>query len=219
MAPRGLSDECCAGAEASWIGDTVRAAGATAGPASFEVETVNHAGVGDNGCSGFRLRLSRVGVAASHGRSLDGIDVFEIQTGMNEEDLDTDESYDVFHPSEVELGAVMRTLHAGAWRDPVGAGAAAFRAQAPPAERGEAAGGSSTTDITPSRWRRGGVVVFTAPWHRPSGRCSPRATKGGHSQAKEALPKGLQCGQSDPTMCPLRSPGTAQTSWRDARKA
>lgn len=54
------------------------------------------------------------GVAASHGWSLDGIDVFEIQTGMNEEDLDTDESYDVFHPSEVELGAVMRTLLAEA---------------------------------------------------------------------------------------------------------
>jgi circadian clock protein KaiC len=49
-------------------------------------------------------------VARSHGWSLDGIEVFEVQTGVSQEDLREDESYDVFHPSEIELGEVMRTL-------------------------------------------------------------------------------------------------------------
>jgi circadian clock protein KaiC len=56
------------------------------------------------------------GVATSHNWSLDGISIFEVQTGINEEDLREDESYDVFHPSEVELGEVMRTLIAEAER-------------------------------------------------------------------------------------------------------
>lgn len=56
------------------------------------------------------------GVAASHNWSLEGISVFEVQTGVNEEDMREDESYDVFHPSEVELGEVMRTLIAEAER-------------------------------------------------------------------------------------------------------
>jgi circadian clock protein KaiC len=56
------------------------------------------------------------GVAASHHWSLDGISIFEVQTGVNEEDMREDESYDVFHPSEVELGEVMRTLIAEAER-------------------------------------------------------------------------------------------------------
>src|SRR4051812_11677166 len=42
------------------------------------------------------------GVAASHGWSLDGIDVFEISAG--EDTLRMDEQYSVFHPSEIELG-------------------------------------------------------------------------------------------------------------------
>lgn len=48
-------------------------------------------------------------VARSHGWDLDGIHIFEISTGSDEE-LRDDESYDVFHPSEIELGEVMRTL-------------------------------------------------------------------------------------------------------------
>ena len=53
-------------------------------------------------------------VAASHGWSLDGITIVEISTGGKDEELevgDSDEvSYDVFHPSEIELGQVMRTM-------------------------------------------------------------------------------------------------------------
>ncbi|HEY7118145.1 MAG TPA: ATPase domain-containing protein, partial [Tepidisphaeraceae bacterium] len=56
------------------------------------------------------------GVAMSHGWSLDGIEVLEISTGESEEDLREDESYDVFHPSEIELGEVMRSLFARADR-------------------------------------------------------------------------------------------------------
>src|SRR3954452_16122287 len=47
------------------------------------------------------------GVAESHGWSLEGITVFEVSTGESEEDLREEESYDVFHPSEIELGEVM----------------------------------------------------------------------------------------------------------------
>src|SRR6188508_404999 len=53
-------------------------------------------------------------VAASHGWNLDGIHILEISTGSSEEELREDESYDVFHPSEVELGQVMRALTAEA---------------------------------------------------------------------------------------------------------
>ena len=56
------------------------------------------------------------GVAASHGWSLEGITIFEVSTGESEEDLREEESYDVFHPSEIELGEVMRTLIAEAER-------------------------------------------------------------------------------------------------------
>lgn len=49
-------------------------------------------------------------VANSHGWDLTDINIFEIQTGVSAEDLREDESYDVFHPSEIELGEVMRTL-------------------------------------------------------------------------------------------------------------
>jgi circadian clock protein KaiC len=56
------------------------------------------------------------GVAASHGWSLDGITIFEVSTGESEEELREEESYDVFHPSEIELGEVMRTLIAEAER-------------------------------------------------------------------------------------------------------
>jgi circadian clock protein KaiC len=52
-------------------------------------------------------------VAFSHGWSLDGISIVEISTGETEEDLRLgggDDSYDVFHPSEIELGQVMRTM-------------------------------------------------------------------------------------------------------------
>lgn len=56
-------------------------------------------------------------VATSHGWDLSGIDVFEVSTGQSDEDLRSeDESYDVFHPSEIELGEVMRTLIAEAER-------------------------------------------------------------------------------------------------------
>jgi circadian clock protein KaiC len=48
--------------------------------------------------------------AHSHGWSLEGIHIIEISSGETEEELRTDESYDVFHPAEVELGQVMRTL-------------------------------------------------------------------------------------------------------------
>jgi circadian clock protein KaiC len=52
------------------------------------------------------------GVAASHGWALDGITIVEISTGESEseEELRDEESYDVFHPSEIELGEVMRTM-------------------------------------------------------------------------------------------------------------
>src|SRR3954471_13949244 len=49
-------------------------------------------------------------VAASHGWSLDGIDIVEISTGVTEQEMKTDDSYDVFHPSEIELGQIMQTL-------------------------------------------------------------------------------------------------------------
>ena len=51
-------------------------------------------------------------VATSHGWSLEGISIVEISTGDTEEDLrvGADDSYDVFHPSEIELGQVMRTM-------------------------------------------------------------------------------------------------------------
>src|SRR5688572_4583039 len=49
-------------------------------------------------------------VAASHGWSLEGISICEISTGSSEEDLRDEESYDVFHPAEVELGEVMRSM-------------------------------------------------------------------------------------------------------------
>ena len=49
-------------------------------------------------------------VAASHGWSLDRLSICEISTGTSEEDLRDEESYDVFHPSEVELGEVMRSM-------------------------------------------------------------------------------------------------------------
>ncbi|HEV2295284.1 MAG TPA: ATPase domain-containing protein [Tepidisphaeraceae bacterium] len=56
-------------------------------------------------------REELVDVAASHNWKLDGIDIFEISTGESEEGLrGEEESYDVFHPSEIELGEVMRTL-------------------------------------------------------------------------------------------------------------
>jgi circadian clock protein KaiC len=54
-------------------------------------------------------------VAESHGWSLEGITIVEISTGDAEEELRAagageDDAYDVFHPSEVELGHVMRTM-------------------------------------------------------------------------------------------------------------
>lgn len=49
-------------------------------------------------------------VAASHHWDLDGIAIFEVPTGEIEEEPGEDESYDVFHPSEIELPAVMQTL-------------------------------------------------------------------------------------------------------------
>jgi circadian clock protein KaiC len=49
-------------------------------------------------------------VAASHGWSLEGIDIVEISTGLTEQELTADESYDVFHPSEIELGQIMQNL-------------------------------------------------------------------------------------------------------------
>lgn len=56
-------------------------------------------------------REELVDVAASHNWKLDGIDIFEISTGDSDAGLHgSDESYDVFHPSEIELGEVMRTL-------------------------------------------------------------------------------------------------------------
>src|SRR4051794_7982834 len=45
-------------------------------------------------------------VALSHDWTLDGIEIVEISTGAPDEDLSTDDSYDVFHPAEIELGAV-----------------------------------------------------------------------------------------------------------------
>jgi circadian clock protein KaiC len=62
-------------------------------------------------------REELLAVAHSHNWNLEGIDVFEISTGISDEDLrGEDESYDVFHPSEIELGEVMRTLIAEAER-------------------------------------------------------------------------------------------------------
>jgi circadian clock protein KaiC len=62
-------------------------------------------------------REELIAVARSHSWDLEGIDVFEISTGVSDEDLRSeDESYDVFHPSEIELGEVMRTLIAEAER-------------------------------------------------------------------------------------------------------
>jgi circadian clock protein KaiC len=53
-------------------------------------------------------------VAHSHGWSLDGINIVEMSTGGQDEDLrvgDSDQlSYDVFHPAEIELGQVMRMM-------------------------------------------------------------------------------------------------------------
>jgi circadian clock protein KaiC len=49
-------------------------------------------------------------VAASHGWSLEGIDIVEISTGLTEQELKADDSYDVFHPSEIELGQIMQNL-------------------------------------------------------------------------------------------------------------
>jgi circadian clock protein KaiC len=46
-------------------------------------------------------------VAASHGWTLDGIDVYELSP---EESLQPDAQYTVFHPSELELGQTMKTL-------------------------------------------------------------------------------------------------------------
>jgi len=60
-------------------------------------------------------REELVAVAQSHGWDLAGIEVFEISTVPSDEDSE-DESYDVFHPSEIELGEVMRTLIAEAER-------------------------------------------------------------------------------------------------------
>jgi circadian clock protein KaiC len=47
-------------------------------------------------------------VAASHGWTLDGIDVFELSAV--EDSLDEKHHYTIFHPSEVELGEATRTL-------------------------------------------------------------------------------------------------------------
>jgi circadian clock protein KaiC len=56
-------------------------------------------------------REELVDVAASHNWDLSGIHIFEISTGHSDEGLHgEDELYDVFHPSEIELGEVMRTL-------------------------------------------------------------------------------------------------------------
>lgn len=49
-------------------------------------------------------------VATSHGWSLEGIDIVEISTGLTEQELKAEDSYDVFHPSEIELGAIMAKL-------------------------------------------------------------------------------------------------------------
>lgn len=49
-------------------------------------------------------------VARSHGWSLDGIDVLEISTVEPEETLHEDETYDVFHPAEVELAQIIQTM-------------------------------------------------------------------------------------------------------------
>ena len=49
-------------------------------------------------------------VAESHGWSLEGIDLLEITASETEEELRQEQSYDVFHPSEIELGHVMRSL-------------------------------------------------------------------------------------------------------------
>ncbi len=49
-----------------------------------------------------------LGVAASHGWTLDGIDVFEL--GNLEESVNPDAQYTLFHPAEVELGETTRRL-------------------------------------------------------------------------------------------------------------
>ena len=46
-------------------------------------------------------------IAASHGWTLDGIDVYELAP---EESLQPDAQYTVFHPSELELGATMKSF-------------------------------------------------------------------------------------------------------------
>ncbi|HEU4812764.1 MAG TPA: ATPase domain-containing protein [Xanthomonadaceae bacterium] len=47
-------------------------------------------------------------VAASHGWSLEGVHIHEIQPGGNQ--LDPDSQYTMFHPSEVELGSTTRDI-------------------------------------------------------------------------------------------------------------
>ncbi len=47
-------------------------------------------------------------VAASHGWSLDGVHIHEIQPGGDQ--LDPDSQYTMFHPSEVELGSTTRDI-------------------------------------------------------------------------------------------------------------
>lgn len=47
-------------------------------------------------------------VAASHGWSLDGIDIFELAPSA--EELDPDQQYTMFHPSEVELSETTRAI-------------------------------------------------------------------------------------------------------------
>jgi circadian clock protein KaiC len=49
-------------------------------------------------------------VAGSHQWDLSGIAIYEVQTSVPHEEVGQDTSYDVFHPAEVELGEVMRTL-------------------------------------------------------------------------------------------------------------
>lgn len=62
-------------------------------------------------------REELLAVAESHGWSMDGIHILEISGALpNGQELPDEESYDVFHPSEVELGGVMQTLKAEAER-------------------------------------------------------------------------------------------------------
>ncbi|MFN7146875.1 MAG: ATPase domain-containing protein, partial [Myxococcota bacterium] len=65
------------------------------------------------GESGLYVTLSETreeltAVAASHGWSLDGIDIFEL--GPSAEELDPDQQYTMFHPSEVELSETTRAI-------------------------------------------------------------------------------------------------------------